>query len=353
MTDRASTCAAQCREQLLEGVQREASEHPCLPEQRCIILSGGVDTCCVLEAAQTAGVAFGAAITVVTSATASDRAYACAIAQQHGLKHHLIEIALSDLLTQALPLCVRTLQTFDGMELRNAMVVAVALQRAAELGFRQAWTGDAADELLGGYSFTWRNTDDEAWCMARAKMCAEWTFSAPRTARALGLSAHSVYMRDEFTRWALEATRRADCIAEAATESVPGGERTTQTTGKLPLRRTFADKALSAWRRKDPIEVGSGSTRLSQNEFWAEQVPADELAAEQERLLAEEKVTVRDAEHLVYWRAFKREFPDGIAGRKRFADLPCNGCGYELSRPTALFCHVCGAYPAQEVAAKA
>ncbi len=341
--------ARQCCALLERCAAQEAADHSCAPEQRCIILSGGVDTCCVLEACKAAGVAFGAAITVVTSDTASDRPYACAIAQQHSLPHHLIQITLKELLEQALPLCVRTLQTFDGMELRNAMVVAVALQSAAALGFRQAWTGDAADELLGGYSFTWREQNGTKWCAARAKMCAEWTFSAPRLAQALGLTAHSLYMRDDFAHWALGSTERGTCISEAYIETVPGGERTLQLTGKLPLRQAFDGVALSAWRRKDPIEVGSGSTRLSQADFWSSQIPDDELKSEQARLKAEAHVVIRDAEHLVYWRTFCKAFPEGVTGKTRFGDRPCVGCGYQLSRPTALFCHVCGAYPAQQI----
>jgi hypothetical protein len=229
-------------------------------------------------------------------------------------------------------------------------VVAAALQKAAALGFAQAWTGDAADELLGGYSFTWRS-EGTKWADSRAKMCAEWTFSAPVMARCLGLTAHSLYMRKDFARWALDRTDRAACIGECGIEVAPGAGRTEQVTGKLPLRRAFADVALSAWRRKDPIEVGSGSTRLGQDSFWAEQVPAAELSQEQERIKGEEGVAIRNAEHLVYYREFKRQFPEGIPGRARHGSLPCVGCGYQLKHATALFCHVCGAYPAQEVQA--
>jgi asparagine synthetase B (glutamine-hydrolysing) len=126
----AERLAAQCRQLLVDCASREATEHPCSPEQRCIILSGGVDTCCVLEACKLAGVAFGAAITVFTSETASDRTYACANAKQHGLTHHVVDVTLVQLMAQALPLCVQQLQTFDGMELRNSMVRGAA-DRAA------------------------------------------------------------------------------------------------------------------------------------------------------------------------------------------------------------------------------
>lgn len=284
-----------------------------------------------------------------TSEAATDRPYACAIGKSHALTHHVVDISLEALMAQALPLCIKHLETFDGMELRNSMVVAAALQKAQSLGFKQAWTGDAADELLGGYSFTWRSEDPE-WSEKRAKMCHEWTFSAPVMAASLGLSAHSLFMRPDFTQWALKETNRESCIGERPIELEPGGERVMHVTGKLPLRHAFQDVALSAWRRKDPIEVGSGSTRLSQDSFWAGLVSPEHLAEEQARIAQEDRVVIRDAEHLVYYREFMRLYPEGLPRKARHSTLPCVGCGYQLKHDQALFCHVCGAWPAQTIA---
>lgn len=100
-----------------------------------MILSGGVDTGAVVCAAAEAGVQVTAAITVLTSEAATDRPYAEAIAKALGIKHYPINISLPELLNRQLPACVRALQTFDGMELRNAIVVSEALHKAAELGF--------------------------------------------------------------------------------------------------------------------------------------------------------------------------------------------------------------------------
>jgi asparagine synthetase B (glutamine-hydrolysing) len=55
------------------------------------------------------------------------------------------------------------LKTFDGMTLRNSIVIAAAMLKAKELGATTVLTGDAADELLGGYSFMWGEKDPEKW----------------------------------------------------------------------------------------------------------------------------------------------------------------------------------------------
>ena len=202
----------QCRLHLTESLRECVQAHP--HERCCIILSGGVDTSAIACAAAAAGIPIDGAITVFASDTATDRPYAGLAAQALNLKHHVIEVTLTELLARRLPFCVRALRTFDGMELRNALVVAEALQHAAQLGFQLAITGDAADELLGGYRFTW-GSDDPVWSEKRSQMCSQWTFCAPRLAAAIPgslLAADSPYMRDSFKAWALRSTSKAACI---------------------------------------------------------------------------------------------------------------------------------------------
>lgn len=82
-----------------------------------------------------------------------------------------------------------------------------------------ALTGDAADELLGGYSFTWAS-EDPLWSEKRAQMCSQWTFCAPMIAKALNskmqpgkqFQVFSPYMHETFTEWALNKTNKTDCI---------------------------------------------------------------------------------------------------------------------------------------------
>ena len=63
------------------------------------------------------------------------------------------------------------------MTLRNSLVVAAAFHKVQELGFKNAIVGDGADELFGGYSFTWKTEDPVEWKEKRDSMCAKWTFA--------------------------------------------------------------------------------------------------------------------------------------------------------------------------------
>jgi asparagine synthase (glutamine-hydrolysing) len=263
---------------------------------RVIILSGGVDTCAILAAAADAGVTFEAAFTVITGEDSPDKAFAAAAAAEWGLQHHVIHLTSDDLVGRYLPACVKLLNTFDGMTLRNSLVVAAAFQKVRDLGYRHAVVGDGADELFGGYSFMWGCADDEAqWKEKRDKMCAKWTFATGALAKHYGLTSHSPYMHPAFVRWAIDNTTRSDCIGTHPIRLVYGGEAVDHETGKVCLRQAFA--TVSSWRRKDPIEVGSGVTVISKDPFWAARISDEKFSADSAALL-QRGFVITNKEHL-------------------------------------------------------
>ena len=321
------------------------------PSERCIILSGGVDTCAILACAKELGVTFAAALTVLTGETSPDRGFAVAAAREHSLPHHVIEVTSSALVESYLPSCVNLLATFDGMTLRNSLVVAAAFRKASELGFKHAVVGDGADELFGGYSFMWGMADDVAqWKEKRDKMCAQWTFATSALASAHGLTSHSPYTEPDFVAWAIGATVRSHCIGSRPIRLVHGGETIEHACGKVILREAYS--TISSWRRKDPIEIGSGITVIGHDPYWSDLISDDELAAAMEDMAARGYV-LKNKEHLANFRAFEASFGrDGATHptKKRLGlGEGCAGCCFEIG--TATFCEVCGAYPAQRAAA--
>jgi asparagine synthase (glutamine-hydrolysing) len=320
-------------------------------KSRCIILSGGVDTCAILAAARKLNITIEAAFTVVTNDqndnVSPDRGFAVAAAAQHGLNHHLICITADELVATYLPPCVKLLKTFDGMTLRNSLVVAAAFQKASELGYKHVVVGDGADELFGGYSFMWGDSDAPAqWKDKRDKMCANWTFATEALASNYGLVSHSPYMAQKTVDWAIENTERSDCIGVRPIRLIHGGETIEHETGKLILRESY--DTVASWRRKDPIEVGSGITAIGKDCYWAYMISDEEFKAEKERLL-QKGFVIKDKEHLVNFRAFEQCFgEDGSAfpTKKRLGlGEGCAGCCFEIG--DSAFCHICGAFPAQ------
>ena len=336
-----------CRSALVSSLQSLLEVYP-VDEKVAILLSGGVDTCAILEAAIFLKECprISAAFTVGTS-NAVDIIYAKTISIQHNLTHHILDTSLDELLLM-LPFCVQTLKCFDGMELRNSIVVAAALLKAKELGYNVCLTGDGSDELLGGYSFSW-HTLDSTWSQKRNQLAEQMTFSTPAMAAALHMTVLSPYLTQLFLQWALTTTRD-DCVGERYIEKSIGEQKELQLTGKICLREAFPN-ALSAWRRKDPIEIGSGSSELRTSDFFHQKLNLSDKEFEEmiQQVHQEYSIKIRDREHLWYFKAFLKEYPDLIVpGRSRFEiEYSCKDCQFTLHDMNTLFCNVCGAYPAR------
>ncbi|GMH45120.1 hypothetical protein BSKO_13077 [Bryopsis sp. KO-2023] len=314
-----------------------------------VILSGGVDTAAVVEAIKLLNDEDGSryplpdlVVTVFASEDATDRKYAPEVAKAFGVEHRIIETTCESLIAndELLDLCVATLETFDGMELRNSLIPALAIKTVVEeTGIRRFLTGDGSDELLGGYSFFWGYGDEE-FAIRRKAMVDGMSFSAPKVGAKLGARVVSPYLQKSFIDFGL-TLGKADCIGERPIELYPGYPRELHQTGKLCLREAFPE-SLAAWRRKDPIEVGSGSTLLSKPGFW-EAKDVDIPDANQA------KVVIRDKEHATYFKAFLRCFPSGRVESKFTGTQPCVGCGHDLYSDKTLFCRTCGAWPARRM----
>lgn len=356
-----------CREKLIAGVcsivTRWKANKDVTADNVGIVLSGGVDTSAVMEAIDAAfqqtQVFPKIAITVYASEEATDIPYAPLVVHKFaskGLEHVQVNAHVDELLEESLTTCIKELASFDGMQLRNSVVIARALIEAKKLGLKYLFTGDASDELLGGYSFTW-NTDEPVWSTKRAEMCSEWMFSGPILAQSLSIHSDSPFCEPVFSSWALNNTQKHDCIAERHCESSPGEIKQFRTTGKVVLREAFAD-SVSAWRRKDPIEVGSGSTLLGKNNGEYFNGKLDRYDEEEKRIKVEDGITIRSPEHLFYYNRFLQVFPKETWKSESSSILPnrltagqdhaCLECSFELYNHTAMFCRVCGAWPARQ-----
>ena len=367
---RAVAMAAECRRRLtmatrncIETIRaRKASERGGTDERGGtlgLILSGGVDTCAILEAATSLGIVFDAAITVVIGETSPDELYSKYAAWKHGLadRHVVVKMSPEDLLDVHLPRTIETLAVWDGMTVRNSLVISAAFREARARGLTDVLVGDGADELFGGYSFTWGHADDPVgWKAKRDEMCRNWTFATDDLAASYGLVAHAPYEdRAAMVDWALSETQRADCIADdrCQIQLVLGRDYGVHTTGKVLLREAF--RTGSSWRRKDPIEMGSGATVIGHDDYWTDHhgITDAEFEEERKRWREVEGVVLQSKEYLVNIRIYSKVFGGLVhPARKRNpgGENSCDGCGFELDRPGQMFCHMCGAYPARKPA---
>lgn len=325
---------------------RTGGECAAAKSKRCIILSGGVDTCAIMAASRKIGMTYAGALTVVTGDDSPDLLFSVACAKEHGLEHHIIRLKASELVEQFLPDVIKNLKIYNGMLIRNSLVIAAVFRKAAELGFTDAIVGDGADELFGGYSFMWGCEDDPTeWKEKRDAMCAKWTFSTEELANTYNMRQHSPYTEPRTVEWAIANTEREDCIGVRPIKLFYGEESQDHITGKVILREAY--ETVSSWRRKDPIEIGSGVTVIGHDHFWKEYISDEKFEKESAELLKRGYKLDRK-EQLANYKVFAKCFgPYGEngAGIKR---LPlgegCVDCCFDVG--DKLFCHMCGAYPA-------
>jgi asparagine synthase (glutamine-hydrolysing) len=291
-----------------------------------ILLSGGLDTSILAHLASECGLV--EAVTVVCAEDAPDREHAARVARRLGLEHHVVDEGLEGALREA-PLVCHVMRTFDPMEVRNSAVVARALREARVLDVQRVMTGDGADELFGGYSFMWTK-DAREFAASTARMSRIMRFSSVALGRALGVEVVTPFLDPRIREFALTLSKD-DVI----------GERGGTLHGKLILREAFPDVG-NRWRRKDPIETGSGSARAP--EFFRGRVTEEVFQRERRRILGEDGVEIRDPEHLAYYDAFVRVFR-GRPPLVRDGRDPCPKCRYEMPSPDSDFCVTCGAWP--------
>lgn len=310
------------RELVLTAVARRPAE--------CLLLSGGLDTSILAEPAKASGAK--AAVTVLASEGAADGPFAAAVAAKYGLVHQVVRTDLDGLLPEV-PFVVETLKTFDPMEIRNSIVIARALRQASADGYQTAMTGDGADELFGGYSYMWDKPDGEFEAYSE-RLARVMRFSSIPLGQALRVEVRTPYTDPEIVAFATRL-RKADKVG------VHEGVR----MGKYLLRLAFPEVD-TRWRRKDPIEVGSGSAALPG--YFDRRISREAFSQEAVRVRTLDRVEIRDPEHLAYYRVFQAVFGDHPP-IPRFASDPCSKCGFELASPETNFCVTCGAWPARTV----
>jgi asparagine synthase (glutamine-hydrolysing) len=181
-------------------------------------------------------------------------------------------------------------------------------------------------------------------------MTETMTFCAKKFGEVLGIRIVQPYLDPRVIKFAKSCMSRGELIQPVQIPDTDTGKTKKQALhGKMVLRLAFPE-ATSCWRKKDPIEQGSGTTILPQ---LLQDEADDSFEMVQKNVLEKYSIKIRDPEHLYYFKAFQRVFGTDLdCAIERNGSDPCIGCGFQLPDNKTMFCKVCGAWPARETETK-
>jgi asparagine synthase (glutamine-hydrolysing) len=291
------------RENLGEAVSRNKSS--------AILLSGGIDTS-ILALLAKPEKAFTVAL---DNFSAPDISYAEKVSSLLKMEHHIRKFSVEEAL-RVLPEVIRILKTFD-LALPNDLSIYFALSTAAENNVHSAITGDGSDELFAGYSYMANLSPPELKRYQR-EISEHWNFSSGILGRALGIEVKQPFLDKEFVQFALEMSPELKIRGKI---------------GKYILRKSFEHlmPADLIWRKKEPIECGSGSTELHHI--------TDAMISDEEFLRSKKETGISfiNKEHLFYYRIYREVVGEIIPASAGTRKCPC--CGAEIGK---FHCSTCG-----------
>jgi asparagine synthase (glutamine-hydrolysing) len=283
----------QLRSKLKEAVERSRADG--------ILLSGGLDTS-ILAFEAKPNMGFTVAL---KGSAASDLVYSEKVSKLLGVQHKKTEFTTEEALA-ALPDVIKILKTFD-LALPNDLSIYLALKLARESGISSVMTGDGADELFAGYSYM-AELPPEALGRYIRRLSQNWHFSASELGRALGVEIKQPFLDEDFIRFALEISPEL---------KVKDG------VGKYILRKSFEDliPVEIVWRRKEPIEYGSGSTELHEI--------INNMVTDEEFQSAVKIIDIKfiNKEHFFYWRIYNQVVGKIPKAKNNEIECPCCGAG--------------------------
>ena len=293
-----------------------------------ILLSGGLDTS-ILATIASKSASLKAFTVALEGAPAPDVQYATLMARRLALEH-VVYYFQNDELYDAVRVVVKTMRSFDPMEIRNSIVVYIGLKVAKEHGMGTVMTGDGCDELFAGYSFLF-NLKKEQLDLELRKLWDVMQFSSVKLAKALRIEAKLPYLDPDFKSFAMKIDSSYKVRDEKGTR-----------WGKWIVRKAFEDILPEeiVWRVKTPIECGSGTSTLPN--LFNEKISDEEFKDKKCRYFDEDKVMIRNKEQLFYYEVYKSAVdvsrPTDQKGKL------CPMCNSNIV-DGATYCRTCGAYP--------
>jgi asparagine synthase (glutamine-hydrolysing) len=224
---------------------------------------------------------------------------------------------------------IKILKNFNDIEIRNNVVMYLALSAAKELGFNKIMTGDGADEIFAGYNFL-LNKNNEDLELDLKRISKIMHFPSQKIGKAIGVEVESPFC----SKGVLEFAKTIPADLKVHEE---GGKK----FGKWILRKAFEDKIPKAitWRQKSPMQDGAGTQGLT--EFFDSTIPDSMFIEKTKKIKDDDGIVIRTKESLQYYEIYRRHH---AVSQTNEPGVKCPDCKYCIEEDSK-FCRMCGRFP--------
>ena len=232
------------------------------------------------------------------------------------------------MILEAIENTIKILKNFNDIEIRNNVVMYLAIKWAKENNEKSIITGDGADELFAGYNFLINKPENELEKEIK-RLCSIMHFPTQKIGKALGIEIESPFLNQKIIE-----------LADQIPTNLKVKEENSKMYGKWIFRNTFEIYIPSqiAWRRKSPMQDGAGTSGLT-NLF--ESIINEESYVERKLTIEkEDEVIIRSRESMHYYEIFKKIYCLPVDNN---AQETCPYCKHEVKN--SKFCRMCGAFP--------
>jgi len=239
----------------------------------------------------------------------------------------IIKAGTSEIL-DALEKTITILGNFNDIEIRNNVVMYLAIKWAKDKGLNGIITGDGADELFAGYNFLLNKKREELKTELQ-RISSIMHFPTQKIGDAIGVRIETPYLDESIKE-----------IAKKTPPSLLIRDEKGKRYGKWILRKTFENKIPSeiTWRQKSPMQDGSGTSHLT--DFFNSMINDQEFEKKQEKIKNNFNVKIRSKESMFYFEIFKTFH---IIKQNDSSSRSCPYCHFKTEN--SKFCRMCGAFP--------
>ena len=259
---------------------------------------------------------------------ANDLVYCQMASQEFDLPLTIYNVETEQIL-EAVEETIKILKNFNDIEIRNNIVMYLAIKWAKDNQSDGIITGDGADELFAGYNFLLDKSKQELEGEIQ-RIYSIMHFPTQKIGKYLGVKVESPFLDEDVVDFAL---------------SIPGNlkvdTRDGKKYGKWILRKTFEGKIPEKilWREKSPMQDGAGTNKLG--DLFENLISDSKFDEKRKTVQQSHGITIRTKESMYYFDIFRK-----LHGIHQTVDEEINSCPYcHFNTENSKFCRMCGAFP--------